>query len=570
MMADLILIHAPSQFDFVARKRLLGPISDVIPSSPVFEMYPVGFVSLASYLERHNFKVKIVNLAYRMLSNPNLDVDKFLANLKPKLAFGIDLHWLPHAHGALELVRRLKRLNPNTPIILGGLSSTYFHKELLARDEVDFVLRGDSTEYPLYLLLRAIKEKGGFESVPNLSWKNGGEIVSNPITNVPANLNECVNDYSYLVLKTGWRFDFFNPTPFYGWWRYPIFAILTCRGCTQNCVICGGSKWSYNFYAKREKIGFQSAEVLASRVAWIIKHFGGPLFFIGDLRQAGMEYAEKLLKALGKLRIKNQVVIELFWAADKKYFELLSKNLENYNIEFSPETHDDEIRKIAGKPYTTDELVKTVDSALSSGVKKLDLFFMAGIPRQTENSVLESVDFFKELYDRFKNDKRLNLFISPLAPFLDPGSIAYENADKYGYKILFKGLDDYVKALSMPSWTMMFNYESETLSRERLVAVAYEAGRRLTALKRERGYLEEGEAKEIFSRIDFSLRIIERLSNERFSNLSWEQIVEVLKREKNFAGDQTICLAREIEWPNLKRKFHVFRLAFSALFRRYG
>lgn len=569
-MADLILIHAPSQFDFVARKRLLGPISDVIPSSPVFEMYPVGFVSLASYLERRGFKVKIVNLAYRMLSNPKLDVDRFLAGLKPSLAFGIDLHWLPHAHGALELAKRLKKLHPKIPIIFGGLSSTYFHAELLAKDEVDFVLRGDSTEHPLYLLLRSIKERGGFESVPNLSWKENGEIVSNPITNVPASLDEGVNDYSYLILKTGWRFDFFNPTPFYGWWRYPIFAILTCRGCTQNCAICGGSKWSYNFYAKRENIAFQSAEVLASRVAWVARHFSGPLFFIGDLRQAGMEYAERLLKALGKSRIKNQVVIELFWGADKKYFELLSKNFENYNVEFSPETHDDDLRRIAGKRYTTYELVKTVDAALSSGVNKFDVFFMAGIARQTENSVLESVDFFQELYDRFGNDRRLNLFISPLAPFLDPGSIAYENPERYGYKILFKGLDDYVRALGMPSWTMMFNYESEALSREKLVAVTYEAGRRLTELKRERGYLETREAADVVSRIDSSLKVIERLKDERFLNLSGEQIVEILKREENVAGAQTVCIAREIEWPNLRKKFHFLRLAFSALFRRYG
>ena len=569
-MTDLILIHAPSQFDFSTRQRLLGPISDIIPSSPVFEMYPIGFVALASYLERRGFKVRIVNIAYRMLANSRFDVDRFLAGLKPKLAFGIDLHWLPHAHGALELAKRLKKLHPDTPIIFGGLSSTYFHKELLERDEVDFVLRGDSTEYPAYLLLQAIKASGGFESIPNLSWKKQGEIVTNPITNVPLKLDEGVNDYSCLVLKTGWRFDFFNPTPFYGWWRYPIFAILTCRGCTQNCVICGGSRWSYNFYAERKEIGFQSAGVLASRISWVSRHFGGPIFIIGDLRQAGMEYAEILLRALGKSRIKNQLVIELFWGADRKYFELLSKNLENYNIEFSPETHDDELRKIAGKPYTTDELVKTIDAALAGGVRKFDVFFMAGIPRQTEASVLETVNFSRELYERCKNDRRLSLFISPLAPFLDPGSIAYENPERYGYRMLFKNLGDYVRALAMPSWAMMFNYESETLNRERLVNVTYEAGRRLTALKGERGYLEAKEAKDVLDRIDSSLRILERLKDDRFANLLGDQIMDILKREQKIVGDQTVCIAREIEWPNLKKKFHFLRLAFSALTRRYG
>ncbi len=35
---DVVLIHPPSVFDFRERAIFYGPISDVIPSSPVFEM----------------------------------------------------------------------------------------------------------------------------------------------------------------------------------------------------------------------------------------------------------------------------------------------------------------------------------------------------------------------------------------------------------------------------------------------------------------------------------------------------------------------------------------------------
>ena len=37
----------PGTFDFRERTYFYGPISDVIPSSPVIEMYPAGFVTLA-------------------------------------------------------------------------------------------------------------------------------------------------------------------------------------------------------------------------------------------------------------------------------------------------------------------------------------------------------------------------------------------------------------------------------------------------------------------------------------------------------------------------------------------
>ena len=99
---ELVLLHAPSNYDFRTRSIIYGPISDVIPSSPIFEMYPIGFISIAGYLEKHGVPTRVVNIANRMLSEPGFDVERFLSKLNP-LAFGIDLHWLPHAQGSLEL-----------------------------------------------------------------------------------------------------------------------------------------------------------------------------------------------------------------------------------------------------------------------------------------------------------------------------------------------------------------------------------------------------------------------------------------------------------------------------------
>jgi len=97
---DLLLLHPPSVYDFRRKTIMYGPISDLIPSSPVFEMYPLGFLTMTDYLESRGLKVRIVNLALRMMNDPGFDVAKFLVRLKPQ-AIGIDLHWLPHAHGSI-------------------------------------------------------------------------------------------------------------------------------------------------------------------------------------------------------------------------------------------------------------------------------------------------------------------------------------------------------------------------------------------------------------------------------------------------------------------------------------
>ena len=80
---DLILLHAPAVYDFREHPILLGPISDVIPSTPIFEMYPIGFSSIAEHLENNGVRVQIINLAYRMLANAKFDVEKKNRPAKP-------------------------------------------------------------------------------------------------------------------------------------------------------------------------------------------------------------------------------------------------------------------------------------------------------------------------------------------------------------------------------------------------------------------------------------------------------------------------------------------------------
>jgi hypothetical protein len=60
---DLLLLHAPSVYDFRERAILYGPVSDMVPSSTVFEMYPLGFLTIASYLHERGMRVRIVSRA---------------------------------------------------------------------------------------------------------------------------------------------------------------------------------------------------------------------------------------------------------------------------------------------------------------------------------------------------------------------------------------------------------------------------------------------------------------------------------------------------------------------------
>jgi len=65
---DLLLLHAPSVYDFRKKSILYGPVSDMVPSSTVFEMYPIGFLTMLSYLHERGMQVRIVNLALTIVT----------------------------------------------------------------------------------------------------------------------------------------------------------------------------------------------------------------------------------------------------------------------------------------------------------------------------------------------------------------------------------------------------------------------------------------------------------------------------------------------------------------------
>jgi len=484
MRTDLILLHAPSVYDFRKKTILYGPVSDLIPPSYIFEMYPIGLTSIAEYLERHGYRVRIVNLAVRMLRDSKFDVENFIKRLQAPI-FGIDLHWMLHCHGAIEIAKIVKKWHPESKLIFGGFSSSYFYKDLMSYPEIDYIIRGDSTEEPFRQLMDCLRDNKNPEKVPNLVWKDGlGKMHENPFTYVPADIDNIMVNHFGHVIRSVIRFrDFASYTPVKDWARYPITAVLTCRGCTENCVICGGSAAAFRKCYNRSKPAFRSPETVIRDIKQISHFSNGPIFILGDLNQAGEEYASRVLDLLTQNPVKNQFILELFYPASKDFLRRMSRACPDFCLEISPESHDPAIRKIMGRPYSDKDLEQTLSDALEVGCRRLDVFFMIGLSKQTPQSVSDTIDYCEHLFKRFHGDRRLSLFISPLAPFLDPGSLGFEHPERFGYHVLFHKVEEYRQALISPTWKYSMNYETDWLTRGQNVDSSYDAILRLNKLR---------------------------------------------------------------------------------------
>jgi B12-binding domain/radical SAM domain protein len=571
---DLILLHAPALYDFRKRATMHGPISDVVPSTPIFEMYPIGFASLSEYLERHGMKVRIINVALKMLKDKDFDVERLIERNRP-VAFGIDLHWMAHVQGALALAEIAKKIHPDIPVILGGLSSTYYHEELL-RDYpfVDFVVRGDSTEQPLLQLLRTLKEKGSVENIPNLTYRDGQrKIHVNPMTYVPETLDNVTIDYRHIMKKVVRYVDPTGYQPFIDWYTYPVTAVFTCRGCVYHCKTCGGSSATFRSMANRRKPAYRDPRLLAQDIFDISEHLRAPVMIIGDLFQPGEAYGLTFLEEMRKKPIPNHIAFEFFVPPSRTQLKAIAESIRNFDIEISPESHEEEVRRAFGRPYDNASLERMITEAIEFGCQRIDLFFMIGLPKQTYESVMGTVDYSRSLLERFRSYNKLFPFISPLAPFLDPGSTIFESPEKYGYRLFCRSVEEHRQAMLAPSWKYILNYETEWMTRDEITYSTYEAGRRLNRLKAEFGLIDSKTAESVETRIDKAVLLMKEI--DRIMTFP-EESERRAALEFLFSGNHplyhysmsTICEKKELEWPTQFIRMNFFKILKTLLMRR--
>jgi B12-binding domain/radical SAM domain protein len=528
---DLVLIHPPSMYDFRRESVLYGPISDVVPSTPIFEMYPLGFVSLMGYLESHGFHVHIVNLAVKMLRSREFNPENYLSKIDAE-AYGIDIHWLVHAHGGVEVAKILKRIKPNRPVIVGGLSSTYFHREIIGSyPDIDYIVRGDSGEYPLLKLMECIESDRYPVDVPNITWRDGdGRIHENPLTHVPEIIDEYIINYEYAVKNVVRHLNIEDYLPYRDWLSYPYCALITCKGCSQNCTTCGGSAYSFSRIYGRRRVALKSPEVLVDEMKIIQSYFKSPIFLLGDIWQCGDEHGLKILKLIRREGVDNPITFELFNPLSIDKIVEIKRSCSEFSIEISPESHDEDVRKAQGRFYSNKMLEEMIENCLSNECVKLDVFFMIGLPKQTPSSVIETINYCDKLLLKH-NDGRLHTFIAPLAPFLDPGSIAFENPESIGYRVMFKTFNEHREALKKPSWKYCLNYETEWMSRSQIVDLTYKAARAINDVRFKHNIIDKSSYEEIRRRIDVAEYITRRIDEAMARGDSLEDLKKYVEEE---------------------------------------
>jgi B12-binding domain/radical SAM domain protein len=489
---DLVLLHAPSVYDFRQEAILYGPIADFAPVPLAFEIFPLGYASLAEYLEHAGYNVCLLNLAKHMLDDAQFDAEQAIADLNP-IAFGIDFHWLSHAQGALAVAQIVKALHPETPIILGGFAATYYHHELIDYPQVDYVLCGDSTERSLLQLLECLSLGGTPDQVPGLTWRTqSGQVVENLSEAPPASLDDLASRGNNSSLN--YQKD------------YPAAVGLMARGCIHNCLTCSGSAYAYQRVHGQQTPTYRSPEALARDLQNVRGYDNGSVYVPCDITQAGMDYAYRFLQAMRGF--PKLIYLDMLGPTPRKFLQDMTDALPHLALQIPMGSHDPQVRQAMGKDYSNPAIEKTIEDALSLGCECLSLRFTIGLPRQDHDSVMATIAYCDDLLARFGAAGRLQPSMAPLVPFLDPGSIAFEEPERNGYRLLFRSLEDHRRALLASTWKYVLNYETEWMTGDDIVRVTYDATVAMAMLRAKHGLIPDESAEALEALVNETRRLM--------------------------------------------------------------
>jgi hypothetical protein len=166
----------------------------------------------------------------------------------------LDCHWFTSLPETIALVRWIRDLRPQTPILLGGYTAQLFHRELLSLAGPVYVIRGDN-EYSFPRLVDALCRGDSDEArrLPNVA----GEGFANPVT-----YRFGPEEYAALSFGIDWfpaykrRIAMINRGNCLGmdheFYRYPLLVIS--KGCSKDCPFCLGSTACYGRLFDRPQV----------------------------------------------------------------------------------------------------------------------------------------------------------------------------------------------------------------------------------------------------------------------------------------------------------------------------
>lgn len=166
------------------------------------------------------------------------------------------------------------------------------------------------------------------------------------------------------------------------------------RGCTRGCRFCQAGMITRPV---RERSGATVAEMIDCGIARTGFNEVGLL----SLSSADHSEIGAMAKGLADRYADSRTSLSLpSTRVDAFNIELadeLSRNGRRSGLTFAPEGGSERLRRVINKTVTEEDLIRTVAAAYASGWRNVKLYFMCGLPTETDDDVLQIARMAREV-----------------------------------------------------------------------------------------------------------------------------------------------------------------------------
>jgi len=368
---------------------------------------PLGIAYIAVYLRKHDIEVKIIDNNLYEWNREKLSplIDEY----KPDIV-GIG-GLTVQRNDAISMGKLVKNIDKDIKLVYGGVHFTFKPEDGLKYGDICVMREGEET------FLEICKEYN-IHKIKSIAFRENNEIIFTQrrefIQNIDAipfpayDLLEMEKYYDRLI--TGEKAK----------------SIMTGRGCPYNCVFCASPQlW-------KRKVRFHSLDYIMLHIDYLIKNYNLKNLRIMDDtftldKKRVLEFCDKIEKNGFKL---NMTCLTNVKNVDYEMLKRM-KEIGFSIIAFGVESGNNDVLRITNKGITKDDVRNAVAMAKKAGLDT-ELLFMIGNIGENENTIIDSINFAKELNppgSNSNNNATYNWF-QFATPF--PGSKFFEIAKQYG------------------------------------------------------------------------------------------------------------------------------------------
>jgi anaerobic magnesium-protoporphyrin IX monomethyl ester cyclase len=341
--------------------------------------HPLGLMNIAAYLRNtYCYDVKIVDM--RINQHDRFDVEPAIRAFAPDV---VGISALTHESDAVPRIAGcVKRVNADTPVLLGGPHATAYPDKAVNLPGIDYVVVGEG-EITAGLLIERLLHKRDVSGIQGIVYRKDNRVFSTGRGDYIKDLNDLpMPAHDLIPIEAYGKFTRMSRTG-----SGPYMCLFSSRGCPFHCIYC------HNIFGKAFRC--RSAENLFNEIKHLYDTYGIRDFEIMDDifnldRGRLIEFCDRIIGSGMKVTFAfpNGLRGDIL---DREQLVKL-RQAGTIFIAFAIETGSPRLQRMLKKNIRLDTVKKNIEIARSLGILSHG-FTMIGFPGETPEEMRMTVDF---------------------------------------------------------------------------------------------------------------------------------------------------------------------------------